>query len=637
MRETAAIVIVTAIALSALTVAQDTNAPQLTYRTGIDVVQVDVSVLDRDRRPLTGLKPGDFILKVDGKVKAIAAFNTVTLPARLREPAAPWIDETGPDVVTNLTPKDGRLVVILLDQSIRNEDIPEARRTAHVAVDQLGPSDLAAVVYSSVGVPQNFTADRHLLRAAIDRPFLGIDVDPDDPFGMHRGECRCGVCSLEVMTNVADAVREVPHRRKMLFFIGSNVSVSTTAIECFAEVREAREKLLRAAGAANLTIHTFDSMLLKSGGLGASERGGSPEVTDASARSGPLIRQGNLAFFPGETGGRAIKNTNAPWEPIAAIFDETDSYYILGFVPASSNGSDYHDISVEVNLPGVHVYPRKGYYSSPPSAPDSARAVIGNAPASLTAALRNLWPETQIPMSVTAAAFEAPGAAGAAVTVVARAQEPAQPGVDRPAQVKVMAAAFGREGETLASQVQTINVRPSAGQKVFQYEVASRLLLKPGRHEVRVAAEDPDRHLVGSVYTYVDVPDFEKEPISMSGVVLGTRAPEVGSAFHDLVPVTPSTRRQFATSDRVIAFVRAYQAKKDDALPLTITTRIVDSSNRTVFEAKKPSPNDPPARSVDYQLELPLSSLTTGQYLLTIEATRKANQRARREVVIAVR
>ena len=123
----------------------------------------------------------------------------------------------------------------------------------------------------------------------------------------------------------------------------------------------------------------------------------------------------------------------------------------------------------------------------------------------------------------------------------------------------------------------------------------------------------------------------------MSGVVLGTRESEAGSAFHDLMPVTPSTRRQFATGDRVIAFVRAYQAEQDDPLPMTITARIVDSSNRTVFEAKKPTPDGPPARSTDYRFELPLSSLTTGQYLLTIEATRKANQKARREVIFAVR
>jgi VWFA-related protein len=621
-----------AIALSALTFAQDPNPPQLTYRTGIDLVQVDVSVLDKDRRPLPGLKPGDFILKEDGKVRAIAAFSSVTLPERPTESVVPWRRNIGPDVVTNLTPKEGRLVVILLDYSIVKSDIPWARRTAEAAVDQLGAGDMAAVVYTSVGVPQNFTADRSLLRAAINRPFLGIDVDPDDPFGAHRGECRCGVCSLEVMTNVADAVREVPHRRKMLFFIGSNVSVSTTTIDCFGEVREAREKLLRAAGAANLTIHTFDSNLLQSGGSNASE---ATAPAPGSGGAAGLTRQNNLAFFPGETGGRAIKNTNAPWEPIPAIFAETDSYYVLGFAPSSQKDDGaFHNVSVEVNLPGVEVHPRKGYYSpSPPAAPaDETNGV----PASLTAALRNMWPETQIPMSVTTAAFATPGSRGATVAVVSRIQQPGAQ--NQPNRVNVLTRAYDRDGKPLATQVQTIVVAPpAAGQKVFQYETQSRLRLDPGRHEIRVAAEDPQRHLVGSVYTYVDVPHFTKEPISMSGIVLGTRPSEPGSAFHDLLPVEPTTRRQFATSDHVTAFVRVYQAEGDSPLPVTITTRIVDAVNHEVFEAKKSLPADPPARSADYRFDLPLSSLGTGQYLLTIEATRKEKQTAHRDVVFAVR
>ena len=151
----------------------------------------------------------------------------MTLPERPPETAASWSRDIAPDVVTNLTPREGRLVVILLDHSIGKSNFPEVRRTAEAAVDQLGPNDLAAVIYTSVGVPQNFTADRGLLRAAINQPFLGIDADPN-PYDAQRGECPCGVCSLEVMTNVADAVREVPHRRKMLLFIGSGVPVSTT-------------------------------------------------------------------------------------------------------------------------------------------------------------------------------------------------------------------------------------------------------------------------------------------------------------------------------------------------------------------------------------------------------------------------
>ena len=630
------VVIALATVLSAIAFAQDTNTPQLTFRTGVDLVQVDVSVLDKDRHPVTGLKPGDFVVKEDGKVRPIAAFSTVTLPPRPPTPTATWMRDVAPDVVTNLAPKEGRLVVILFDRSLVTDQFPPARQTAEAAVDQLAPNDLAAVIFTGVaGVPQNFTANRALLRAAIDQPFLGDGENPYDP---EDPKCPCGVCSLEAMTNVADALRDVPHRRKTLLFIGKGVAVNTTDVRCFAEVKDAREKLLRAAGAANLTIHSFDSELLQTGAYTASRSGGIPEVTDATGRSHNLIRQGDLAFYPGETGGRAIKNTNAPWEPIPAIFAETQSYYVLGIAPSSvTNDGAFHKISVEVNLPGVNVYPRKGYYSPAPQA--TARAQSPDAPpATLSAALRNMWPETQIPMGVTTAAFATPGAPGAAVAIVTRAQESGAQ--NRPTQVNVLTGAYDRDGKPLATQDQTIMVAPSAaGQKVFQYEAQARLSLAAGRHEIRVAAEDPSRHLVGSVYTYADVPDFAKAPVSLSGVVLGLRAARPDGPFHDLFPLEPSARREFASNTHVTAFVRVYQAERGELLPVTLTRRIVDGSNRTVHESRETffENGKQGSHSVDYQFDLPLASLAAGQYLLTIEATRKPNQKARREVVFSVR
>ena len=62
-----------------------------------------------------------------------------------------------------------------LDWSIRFEDQASARRIGGAAIEQLGPDDLAAVVFTSrfskAGLPQNFTADRRLLLEAVDQPF----------------------------------------------------------------------------------------------------------------------------------------------------------------------------------------------------------------------------------------------------------------------------------------------------------------------------------------------------------------------------------------------------------------------------------------------------------------------------------
>ena len=137
--------------------------------------------------------------------------------------------EVAPDVITNQIPREGRLVVILLDRTIRPEDMPAARRTAEAAVVQLGPVDLAAVVFTTNTPPQNFTADRRILKAVINQTFVPLQ---DDGVQSQRGECFRGMCSLEAIIHVAEALRDVPERRKMLLFIGQASQLRATAA-CF--------------------------------------------------------------------------------------------------------------------------------------------------------------------------------------------------------------------------------------------------------------------------------------------------------------------------------------------------------------------------------------------------------------------
>jgi VWFA-related protein len=151
---------------------QPASDPQATFRTGVDLVQVDVSVLDEDRKPVRGLTAADFTIEEDGKPRPVAAFGAVSLPPRPPDPTVAWMREIAPDVVANTVPRDGRLVVIVIDHTIPLDNMVWVRRTAEAAVDQLGPGDLAAVIFTTVGVPQNFTANRSLLIAAINRPFL---------------------------------------------------------------------------------------------------------------------------------------------------------------------------------------------------------------------------------------------------------------------------------------------------------------------------------------------------------------------------------------------------------------------------------------------------------------------------------
>src|SRR3954471_1317897 len=146
--------------------AQQTPLP--TFRTGIDIVEVDVTVLDKDRHPVKGLTAADFTILDRGKPQPIVAFSAVDVPAPVTY-SAPWMREAPLDVVSNV--ENRRLVTIVMDDAYTdfNPDFAKrAKQIAQNAVSELGPTDLASVVFTFMGRPQNFTSDRSQLLAAID-------------------------------------------------------------------------------------------------------------------------------------------------------------------------------------------------------------------------------------------------------------------------------------------------------------------------------------------------------------------------------------------------------------------------------------------------------------------------------------
>ena len=118
-----------------------TPSTQSTFKLGVDVVQVDVSVLDDKRRAVRGLTAADFTVFEDGKPRPVTVCNPIEIeehPPSVNGTAS-WVRDVPPDVTTNDVKPEGRLVVIMLDWSIRPEEQVSARKIAAAAVDELGP------------------------------------------------------------------------------------------------------------------------------------------------------------------------------------------------------------------------------------------------------------------------------------------------------------------------------------------------------------------------------------------------------------------------------------------------------------------------------------------------------------------
>src|SRR4051812_8540040 len=81
-----------------ITAGQTPAQPRFNLAT--DLVRLDVSVLDKSRRPVRGLTAADFTILENGKPQSVAAFSAVNVPAPA-PPSAPWMRDVAPDVRDN--------------------------------------------------------------------------------------------------------------------------------------------------------------------------------------------------------------------------------------------------------------------------------------------------------------------------------------------------------------------------------------------------------------------------------------------------------------------------------------------------------------------------------------------------------
>jgi VWFA-related protein len=614
--------------------------PQAVFTAGVSLVHVEVSVLDKNRLPVEGLTARDFTVLEEGRERPVVAFTPVTLEPRVRPPA-PWMADAPADVNSNDFGTAGRLVILMLDRSLEPADGPEAIRIAEAAVDQLRPGDLAAVAWSNFGVPQNFTADRSRLLDAIHQPTSNPVSDSAQELA-----CVCGRCSMDMLANIAESVQDVRQRRKVLIFIGRRLP-SGAGATCGSVVEGARKRFVRAAEVGNLTMYVVDPRGLET--LSPSASAGRPGQSRGAAN---LRRISALLEMTDPTGGRLVARNDAS-RAMPEVFRESSAYYVLGFEPAYTDADGrFRRISVKVNRRDVTIQARRGYYAPGRPAPRLGRAPEG-LPADLASAISGLWPKTDIPLTIAASPIAVPGVAGGAAAVLVGVRQDLSPNgplgdaslalPDRPAggtPVSILVGAFDSNGESHGYERQTITVTPRpAGDRVFEYEVAARLDLKPGRYEIRAAIEDGTLHETASAYTYITMPDFIRDPASLSGLFLEA-APGTGAVLTQqltgLLPSPPTTRRTFARTDRVRAYAEAYQSVTHLVIPGYVTTEIFNTRDERVYRQEQRILPEGNRRTHELSIDVPVDRLEPGEYLLRVEL-RYSSATAIREARFEVR
>jgi VWFA-related protein len=618
---------------------------QPTFRTGVQLVRIDVSVLDDKRQPVRGLKDSDFTVLEDGQLRPIRSFQAVDVAADKPAPTPPT-PLLSYNVATNQGGSDtNRLIFILMDRSIPTErPMLIARQIADAAVDAMGPGDLAAVVTTSGGMPQNLTSDRARLHKAIAASDWGTGLSQDqkdDPIVAQLGladvlgdpRCMCGLCVMDTIARIANDIQDVP-RRKVLLFIGSNLIVQAGPREfsqdvgCEKRVRDSRERLFDALGTSGLTVHSIDPQGLMTVGPAtrATVRNGVPNRDGrvlnqqlSNERNELLSAQGNLAVLPDLTGGRTILNNNEPFRMVPAILNESDAYYLIAFEPIESAGNVRHTVDVRVARKGVEVHAARYIAPSAPKMPGVRATTAAASP--LERALTGMLANQSVPLDMSVASFGGPDAAHAYVGVTLDVSAFATNPGSVPLEIAVLASDERGRSVGAARQTGIVDVPPGAGGVARSIELQTHLVLPPGQYELRAAVMNGDTRAASSVFTHVTVPSFDDGRLDLSDIVLGTREnagllPEGAPAM----PIVPTTTRVFGAGAPAWAFLRVYRpAATGPAQPVSVDTTVLDDQGRTVRHQSLQSAEFT-GRTAGVRIGLPLKALQPGSYVLRIDA-----------------
>jgi hypothetical protein len=194
------------------------------------------------------------------------------------------------------------------------------------------------------------------------------------------------------------------------------------------------------------------------------------------------------------------------------------------------------------------------------------------------------------------------------------------------------------------------------------YQIGLLVNLPPGRYHLRASASSEKLSDGGSVYLPIEVPDFTKERIAVSGLVLGhgsgARVPVVASAPSPAralgnrlagipppargrgavapvipggLPMHPTLDREFVVSDDVILYFEV--VRKDRARDVALDVMAVAGDDRVV---RRFGQKLPPASAGKVSVRLPLAEIGAGAFRLRVHATDGVNE-ATNEVAIVIK
>jgi VWFA-related protein len=494
-------------------------------------------------------------------------------------------------------------------------------------------------------------------------------LDPDD--GERANRAYSLTNTLETLARHLDRIEG---RRKALLLFSEGIEYDTTDVlgqaqRYASEVTHAMDRAVGALMRTNVAMYTIDPRGLATAQGDIIE---TPIYEPSPGKAGELSERGIEAEFSASirslrdlaqaTGGflATDKGLERAFEQIA---QDASEYYVLGYSPAKpAKAGESRTLTVRTSRPGVTLVARKGYVMLPAAqrrpvvegsgegipamgapgrarrnAPGSLTTIGGAAPSTsgvpeqLALLLASPLPKAGLSIRVQAIPFSGSDKKAAVQLIVEvlggglRFEEHGGRAEER---IEVALLTVDDRGRSANGRSTTIDLSLPPGDlervRTTGVRWLSKLELAPGRYQVRVAARALRTGASGLVTNLVDVPEFERQKLSLSGLTL-TSLPSVlmptrGKAWLDaILGMPPSAARTFVAGDQVTAAVEVYTPESARADAEVVAELVAPGGKPLRLAGQARNGGRPRSREMAFQLDT--GKLPRGQYVLRIVAT----------------
>jgi VWFA-related protein len=644
--------------------------PVPVFRTGTQLVTVDVVVRDSSGTIIRGLTAADFTVLEDGRPQQIETFTFQeiideprTTPVqnvnvfgdveeRLRSEVQRVAGTTAPTTDQDQTLRElsttdfagRRLVVLLFDISSMQPDnvqraVDDAQRYAR---EQMAASDLVSVVTigSDIHVLTDFTDDPEQVQSAL-QTLAWTDGTAEPPPDIvtaateeaeAAGDATAEEAGFDTFNNdvrlralktIADTLAPIEQKKAIIYF---TAGMSRAGEDNQVELRAA----INAANRANVALYPVDTR-----GLQAVVPGG--DASRASGRGTALFTgrgiqqqfsqlsasQGTLTTLAADTGGRAFTDANDFREAFTRVQRDLSAYYLIGYTSTNTaQDGRFRRIQVRVNDRALRLEARSGYYADRDFANTNRRDREAQLEEQLTAAVSN----TDIPLVVGTGWFRQQGDRFY-VPIALAIPGSAIPVPDGGTRVSldVRGVVIDERGRALGRIRETLDVPRGEGPTLSGRQVLyqSGVTLPPGRFAVKLVVRENATGLIGSFEAPIVVPRLNDGTMKMSSVMMSTQLQPAANnrtnspLVRDGVQLLPNLTRVVGRNQSIYFYYEVYDPALIEQAPHLRTSLAFYRGNLKVFETpmvEREVIDDPQRRAVVFQFEVPAGSFTPGTY-----------------------